>query len=143
MTIGRICRREVDLARGDESALAAAQRMATRNVGSLLVLDGARRPVGILTDRDIALRLVAAGRDAYTTTVAAIMTSEPHVVSEQTPIEDALAVMRAHGMRRLPVVDRAGALVGVVSLDDVVELLADEFDDVRRLLDKTSPRALT
>lgn len=142
MTIGKICQREVDLAGRDETVQAAAQRMANRNVGSLLVLDADRRPIGIVTDRDLALRVVGQGRLAATTTVSEVMTPEPETVREDVPIERALARMRAASLRRLPVVDGEGRLAGVVTLDDVVELLAEEFGEIRRLLDQTSPRAL-
>jgi CBS domain-containing protein len=142
MTVGRICQREVDVAEPYESARAAAQRMATRCVGTLLVLDDRRRPVGILTDRDLALRVVAEGKDAGTTTVAEAMTPRPHTVEQGTPIEDALALMRAKAVRRLPVVSAAGELIGVVTLDDVLALLAEEMWQMGRLIQRSSPQVL-
>ena len=142
MTVGRICQREVDLAQATEPVRAAAQRMESRNVGSLVVIDEGERPMGILTDRDLALRVVAGGLDADATLVAQVMTPQPRTVSEETPIEDALGLMRSASVRRLPVVDRKGRLVGVVSLDDILSLLAEEFEEVGKLLERTSPRAL-
>ncbi|HVS11054.1 MAG TPA: CBS domain-containing protein [Planctomycetota bacterium] len=142
MTVGRICQREVDLAQATEPVRAAARRMESRNVGSLVVIDEAERPMGILTDRDLALRIVAGGLDADATVVVQVMTPQPRTVSEDTPIEDALGLMRSASVRRLPVVDRKGRLVGVLSLDDILSLLAEEFEEVGKLLERTSPRAL-
>jgi CBS domain-containing protein len=117
--------------------------MASRAVGMLLVLDNDRRPVGIVTDRDIAVRVVGEGRDPANTTVADVMSRSPRTVSELAAIEDALALMRAHGVRRLPVVTPQGTLVGVVTLDDVLALLADELWQMGRLIRKSSPQALS
>jgi len=141
MSVGKICQREVDLADLDESVQAAAERMHQHTVGALLVLDEFKKPVGILTDRDIAVRVVAAGKDGYTTTVREAMTPQPKTVSEDAPIEWAVSLMRAGGFRRAPVVDQGGALVGLVSLDDILMLLAEEFADIGRLLEKETPRA--
>jgi CBS domain-containing protein len=142
MTVGRICQREVDLAESTESISVAAQRMAARNVGSLLIVDRARRPIGVLTDRDITVRVVAAGSDPAATRVGDVMTIEPRTISEFAPVEDALVLMRACAVRRLAVVSPTGAFVGVVTLDDILSLFAGEMHDVERLLHKASPAAL-
>jgi CBS domain-containing protein len=142
MTVGRICQREVDLADAGEPVRAAAQRMRARNVGSLVILDTERRPIGIVTDRDLALAVVAEGRDADEVRVGDVMSPAPRTVSEDTPIEDTLAVMRARHVRRLPVVDARGRLVGMVSVDDVLSLLAEEFAQLGGLIEGSSPHAL-
>ncbi|HZL99696.1 MAG TPA: CBS domain-containing protein [Planctomycetota bacterium] len=142
MTVGRICRRDVDLIEQDALARVAAQRMAARNVGSLLVVDGRRRVLGLVTDRDLALRVVAQGRDPHLTRIADVMTPHPDTVGEETSVEDALAVMRARGVRRLPVVGPGGALAGVVSVDDILVLLAQEFGELSRLIEHSSPRLM-
>jgi CBS domain-containing protein len=142
MSVARICRRDVDTAEARESVRAAAQRMASRAVGMLLVLDAENRPIGLVTDRDIALRVVGEGRDPAALTVGDVMSRSPRTVSELAAIEDALALMRTHGVRRLPVVSPQGALVGVVSLDDVLALLADELWQMGRVIAKTSPQVL-
>ena len=139
MTVGRICRRDVDLVDAAATARVAAQRMAARNVGSLLVVDGRRRVLGVVTDRDLALRVVAPGCDPHLTRVSDVMTPHPDTVSEETSIEDALAVMRARGVRRLPVLGAGGALAGVVSVDDILVLLAQEFGELSRLIEHSSP----
>ena len=142
MTIGRICQREVDTADSKECARAAARRMATRCVGTLVILDREQRPVGILTDRDLAVRVLAEGLNPDTTPVADVMTLHPTTVNENTSIEDVLALMRAKSVRRLPVVERQGRLVGLVSVDDVLALLAEEFRHLGKLLEKSSPNNL-
>ncbi len=139
MTSGRICTREVDLVDADESVQVAADRMNSRNVGTLVVLDEESHPIGMITDRDLALRVVGKGRNPIETLVTDIMTRFPYNVTEETPIEMALTKMRAGGFRRLPVVDAAGKLIGVLTLDDILELLCSEFEEIGKLIRKESP----
>lgn len=134
MSVGRICCREVDLAAADESVLGAARRMGREGVGTLVVLGEDRRPLGLLTDRDIVLRVLLAERDPQTTRIGEIMSRDPTVIEEHAPIESALSLMRAGGFRRLPVVDGERRLVGIVSLDDILTLLAEEFAHIGGLL---------
>lgn len=136
MSVGALCVRTVQIASEDESVRAVAQRMAKEDVGTVVVLDRARRPVGVLTDRDVALRCVAEGRDPERTTVRAAMTAPVTCVRETTPIEDALSRMAGAQVRRLVVVDAAGGLVGILSLDDVLELLSEEAATLGRLLQR-------
>jgi CBS domain-containing protein len=142
MSIGRICQREVDTADASETVRVAAQRMSARNVGALVVLGKERHPWGILTDRDVALRVAGGGLDPNTATVAEVMTHDLHTVTVETAIEDALRLMRRHAVRRLPVVDDDGALVGVVTLDDVLSLLAEEMAQMGRIVERSSPQAV-
>ncbi len=142
MSVGRICVREVDLVDPDESVQIAAGRMHSRNVGTLMVLDKESRPVGILTDRDLAVRVVGKGLDAGKTTVRDVMSLAPTSVRESTSIESAISQMRAGPFRRLPVVDTDGKLVGLISLDDVLDLLSEEFAEIGQLLRRESPAAL-
>jgi CBS domain-containing protein len=139
MSVGRICCREVDLAEGTESAQAAGSRMAARNVGTLLIVDAAGRPVGIVTDRDLALRVVGLGRDPNQVSVAEVMSPDPANVLEDSPIEQALERMRQHRVRRMPVVGRDGRLVGILSMDDVLELLIEEFRSLGGILGSSLP----
>jgi len=142
MSIGRICQRDVDVATENESAQCIAERMRQRTVGALVIVNTQKKPIGILTDRDLAIRLVAEGLDAATTTVAEVMTTGPKTVSEETAIESALSLMRSGSFRRLPVVDNAGKLVGLVTLDDILMLLASELGDAGALIDRETPRAV-
>lgn len=139
MTIAAICQHNVDTADAAESVQTAAQRMGTRNVGTLVVLNPWGRPAGILTDRDVAVRVAGRGRDPYTTTVADVMTTEVESATLDLPVEEALRRMRTHGVRRLPVVDAAGECVGIISLDDVLAHLVREFSILGRLLEVSTP----
>ena len=139
MSVGRICTRYVDLADPEETVQAAARRMLERKVGTLVILDQAKRPVGLLTDRDLVLRVLAPGQDPRQTSVGAVMTKEPKTVTEGTPIEQALVLMRSGAFRRLPVVGGDGTLVGLISLDDILSLLAEELREVGTLVEREMP----
>jgi CBS domain-containing protein len=142
MSVGRICTRSVDLADPGESVQIAASRMNTRNVGTLVVIDDEKCPIGILTDRDLAIRVVGKGLDPNSTMVESVMSPSPDSVTEQTSIESAIALMRAGSHRRLPVVDENSRLIGLISLDDVLDLLSEEFEEIGKLIRKESPNAL-
>lgn len=139
MSAGRICSRSVVIAGPYESVRDAARRMATNNVGCLLVLDDQEGLTGIVTDRDVAIRCVSAELDPATTPVSEIMTTPVEAVREETPIEEALGLMAAVGTRRVPVVDADDELVGILSLDDFLELLVEETQAIGRLLEKHEP----
>ena len=142
MSVGRICTRTVDLADLDETAQVAASRMNTRNVGTLIVIDEHKSPIGIVTDRDLAMRVVGKGLDPSTTLIESVMSEMLESVTEDTPIESAIATMRRGPFRRLPVVDDQNRLIGLLSLDDVLELLSEEFEEIGKLVRRESPNAL-
>ena len=142
MTIGKICIREVDLAEANESVWEAAERMHQRAVGTLVVVDHDQRPVGIVTDRDLVERVLALRKDPNVTAVVDIMTPDPKTMTEQGAIESALSLMSSGGFRRLPVVDEDGKLIGLMSLDDVLMLLAEEFAHIGALLERETPRGV-
>jgi CBS domain-containing protein len=134
--------REVDTAEPGESVQAAAERMHARNVGTLVVLSEQQQPIGVITDRDLTVKVLARGRDAADTTVQQVMSPCPRCVHEEAPIEAALTVMRSGPFRRVPVVDDEGKLVGLLSLDDILDLLAEEFGEIGALVRRTGPRVL-
>ena len=134
MSAGKICSRTVYTSTPDEWVVDAAGRMRDRGVGTLVVVDEEARPVGIVTDRDIAIRCVADGRNPETTNVLDVMSTNPSTVGEDTAIEDALSGMAGLGIRRAVVTDDAGRLAGILSLDDVIDLLAEEATMIGRLL---------
>ena len=141
MSVGRVCTREVDLAHVDESVWQAAERMHQRAVGTLVVTDDDKKPIGIITDRDLVERVLAQALDPTSTTIGQVMTEAPETVFEQDAIEQAITVMRRERCRRLPVVDEDGQLVGLLSLDDVLQLLAEELTTVGQLLEEQTPQA--
>ena len=136
MTVGRLCVRDVDVAKVEDSVESVAKTMQHRHVGSVVVVDSAgSAPVGIVTDRDLVVRVVAAGLEPNRTTVGAVMSSELAVVDESAALEDALSLMRSSGHRRLLVCSDGGALVGLITMDDVLVLLAQEFADIGQLVE--------
>lgn len=137
-----ICVRNVDTATRDESVQAAAERMHTRNVGTLVVVNDREEPIGMITDRDLALRVVAAGREPFCTPVRQAMTENPTTLSEEATLETAIGAMCAEPCRRLPLVDADGKLVGLLSLDDVLRLLVSDFTQISNLLRRESPANL-
>jgi CBS domain-containing protein len=139
MSVGRICIRDVDTASAGESALVAARRMRDRNVGTLMVVDERNQPMGLLSDRDLVMRIIAQERDPARTPVAEVMTAMPMTILESSSIESVLGHMRTGHFRRMPVVNGSGALVGIVTLDDILTLLAEEFSMVGALLERESP----
>lgn len=134
MSVGRICVRSVVVAEPDETVRDAARRMRSEEVGTLVVLDSDDRPEGILTDRDVVVRCVAEYEDPDAMPVSVAMTGPARTIPEEAPIEDALSLMAAGGTRRLVVTDDDDRLVGMLALDDVLDLLAEEVETIGRLL---------
>ncbi len=141
MSVGRICSQSVVTAGANESIRDAARRMARFSVGTLVVtdLDEGEHPIGILTDRDIVTRCVAGGLDPSFNPVSSIMSVPVRSVGRHTPVEDALTIMAAEGMRRLVVTDADNRLAGILALDDVIEQLVNEADAIKRLLTSSAP----
>jgi CBS domain-containing protein len=140
MSVGRICVRSVVVADPGETVREAAVRMRDAGVGTVVVLDEKGRPSGVLTDRDVTMRCVAAGRDPAGTSIADVMSQPAVTVEESAPIEDALERMAGAAARRLVVVAADQRLVGVLALDDVLDLLIEETQSIGRLLRK-APRS--
>jgi CBS domain-containing protein len=138
MTIGAICKRNVAVVPKGESIVDAAKRMRILHVGTVIVVeerDGLQVPVGILTDRDIVLSVVASNSEQLPfLMVADAMSDDLLTAVEDTSLADALKLMQERGVRRLPVVDHIGALVGIVTADDVIRFLADELGQVVKLM---------
>lgn len=138
MPIGDYCQRDVRTIDAGETLREAARRMAEEGVGSLVVLQG-RHPRGVLTDRDIALRVLRAGADPDTTTTLEAVAADPVVMHETSPLRAASAVMRRTALRRLPVVDAGGELTGVIAFDDLLRLVAKEVSGVADVVAAQAP----
>lgn len=136
--IGGICSRDVVFTTGDTTVSAAAKLMREHHVGSIVVVEemngGKRRPLGIVTDRDIVVEVVAPGLDAETITVGDIMTTELVTASESEGLLETMEIMRYKGVRRIPVVDSAGQLIGIASIDDLLEVLAEEMNELAKIV---------
>ena len=125
MPVKDLIKRKVVVIEPDDPVKLAARRMEDKMVGSLVVIDG-DRPVGIITDRDIALRVV--GREkSPDTPVREVMTKDPITIREDATFFELTKTFREAAVRRLIVVDKDGKLVGLISIDDVMELLTTEF----------------
>jgi len=133
MHIGRISTQPVETCTGDCSALVLAERMRHAHVGDIVVVeyrDGEAVPVGLVTDRDLVVGVMASGEDPDQFTAGQIMSRGLIVVSETDEIGVALEEMRRSGIRRVPVVDDDGRLAGIITLDDVVDYLASLLGSV-------------
>ena len=112
----------------------AARRMLERSVGALVIIDGESRPVGIITDRDL-VSLIAEGVDPDGATIGCFAGQMLQTVAVVDGMRDVTEKMHKHGVRRLPVVDAAGRLAGIVSLDDILVLLGRELGDVAETIE--------
>ena len=126
MSLGQLVRTDVVTATRGTAIREAASSLAEHNIGSLVVVEG-DRPVGVLTDRDIALKVVAKGLDPEATVVGDVMSQPVRCLEEGDGLFGAIDEMAEHGIRRLPVVDDRGRLVGLLTLDDLLTLLVAEF----------------
>ena len=137
MGIGGICSREVVFVAPGESVAQAARVMREHHVGSLVVVEGGpggRRPIGMFTDRDVAVGVVALGLDPEAIPVEVAMRGRVATLREDEGIGRAVALMRSEGVRRLAVVDASGRLVGVLAADDLIDLLAGEMSGLSAML---------
>jgi CBS domain-containing protein len=119
------------------SSVSAAQKLRQARVGCVVVTRG-ERIVGILTDRDLALRVVAEGRDATATTVEDVMTADPYVLSSTDTVQAAVRVMQGHGVRRIPIVDEQRAPIGIVTADGLLGELGALIAAVGRAVSEPS-----
>lgn len=138
MPIGDYCQRDVRTIDSRETLRAAAVQMAEEGVGSVVVLQG-RQPRGILTDRDVALRVLRDGLDADATAVIDAIGGDPIMMHETSPLRAAAALMRRCAVRRIPVVDAQERLVGVIALDDVLRLIASELSGLAEAVASQAP----
>jgi len=142
MTAGEVCNRQVVFTRPDTSIVDAVGLMKAHHVGDVVVVrepDGERVPIGILTDRDVALavdRLLRLPR----LRVADVMSVELVTSPEGDSLYDVLKKMQSHGVRRLPVINDRGGLEGILTFDDVIELLSEELTDLAKLVAKEQKR---
>jgi CBS domain-containing protein len=125
MNAGEICTRDVVTCAPETPLLEACRMMRDRHVGDVVavkeIADGKLQPCGMLTDRDIVLAVLAREVDALGLFVGDVMSSPPVVALESEDAWQAVKQMRLHAIRRMPVVDNAGDLVGLLSFDDLLE----------------------
>jgi len=133
MNVGTLCQRNVVTVSPTDELSVAARLMRERHIGCLVVVEGSGGgavPVGMLTDRDIVVAIIARETESGQLQVGDVMTRNPVSVLESESLSTALRQMRAIGVRRLPVVGKRGELTGLLSLDDVLDTLVSELQDV-------------
>ena len=137
-TIASICNRSVGFTTRETTVAAAAKLMRHGHIGSLVVVDrmngGKRMPIGIVTDRDIVVEVIATGLDPAVITVGDIMAQELVVGRESDSVLETLEIMRFKGVRRLPTVGLDGQLIGIVTVDDLLEILAEELSELAKIV---------
>jgi signal-transduction protein with cAMP-binding, CBS, and nucleotidyltransferase domain len=141
MKAGELCNREVVTATRETTIPEAARLMRDHHVGSLVIVESREdqaEPVGIITDRDLVIEIIAEEVDLDTVTVGDVMSYALLKISEQESVFDTAQRMRARGVRRVPVISETGKLIGILALDDMLELLSEELSMLAKLTSRES-----
>ena len=139
MPVGELCIRHTVVVPRGTTVQEAAKLMRKHHVGDVIVTDhstGNRKPVGIITDRDIVIEVIAQGLHPSQVSVDDIMDADLLMVREQEGVFETIGKMRAKAVRRVPVIDAEGALAGIVCVDDLIELLAEELGDLAKVISR-------
>ena len=139
MKAGEFCNRDVVFIEKGASVAEAARLMREHHMGSIVVVDetkGARRPIGMLTDRDIVIEFVTQDVAPEDVEAGDAVGAEVVTVSVDTALYETIELMLQHGVRRVPVVDKDGALVGLFASDDALELLTEQLQQLAWLVSK-------
>jgi CBS domain-containing protein len=142
MPIGEVCNRDVAVIEADTTISEAVKLMRDQHVGDIVVVEQRGPdpvPVGILTDRDIVIEVLAEDVDPQSVSVGDIMSASLLTARESEELIDVIARMRAQGVRRVPVVNERGGLEGILTVDDILELLAEQVNGLAGLV-KTEQR---
>lgn len=120
-----------------------AQRMQSKNIGALPVVDNnvSKKLVGIVTDRDLALKVVGASRDVTSTQIGEVMTPDPVTCHPEDDLDATLRRMASYQIRRIPVVDESGQVVGIIAQADIAIHL-DDHEKVRQMVNEVSQPSL-
>ena len=136
MSVGQYCDRKVGLVSQSFSILEVAQIMRNCHVGEVVVveqLNGKNIPVGIITDRDLVIEIIAMEVNVDQLSVGSIMSMEMITINEDKSLRDALEIMQLHGIRRSPVVDSNGTLLGLIKIESILEVLSHDMAKVLEL----------
>jgi len=137
MKLSQICSHEVQVIEPQEPLVEAARRMLQHQIGALVVVQkhqAGARPIGIITDRDIVCGQYLKKADIHLLIVSDVMTSEPGMLYEDSELAEAIETLRTWGVRRAPVVNDAGELRGIVTLDDLLPAVATELNNLSLLV---------
>ena len=130
MPIVEYCTKHVITALGSQTVFDATKEMRDKNVGSIVVLDSDKKPIGMVTDRDIAVRVVAEGKDSKSTLLKEIMSKDVVALRQDQGVFEMTKTMCEKGIRRLPVVDKGGKLAGIICLDDLIIMFGQEVANI-------------
>jgi CBS domain-containing protein len=139
MSITEFCNRNVVCAARDTTIVEAARLMRENHIGDLLVVESLReqrKPIGIVTDRDIVLEVVAAGLDPQQLKLGDLVVGPLVTVPETAGYAETVRLMSTNGVRRIPVVDAAGDLTGIITLDDMLRQLAGPLAQLGELTNR-------
>jgi len=128
MSLEKFCRPIVTIS-PEKNIVEACQLLREKNVGCLVAAEEGKL-YGILTDRDIALKIAGEGKNPHTVMVREVMTANPVSISVDKGLHDLTTLMHTHRVRRVPIVDREYKVIGIVTLDDLLALLGDEMSDM-------------
>ncbi|MDH5472389.1 MAG: CBS domain-containing protein [Gammaproteobacteria bacterium] len=137
MTAGEYCNRDVVITSPETSITEAARLMREFHAGDLVVVTrhgNSNTPVGIITDRDIVIEVIARQISPDALTVSEVMSKHPVSVEESVRLLDTVALMQKHGVRRILVVDKKGGLQGILTADDVILLIAESMTSLQQLI---------
>lgn len=143
MKLKELCVLDVACCHKDTTIAEAARLMRQHHTGDLVVTDesdGTQEPVGIVTDRDIVMEAIAKGHDPDRTRVSDVMGKPVVVASGSEDVATAIERMRAHGVRRLPIVDESGAVLGIFTLDDLYRVVAEQTAALAAIVTKGQTR---
>ena len=143
MSVGQFCNRDTIIVSPQDSIVEAAKLMRQHHTGCLIVTedkDNMTLPVGIVTDRDLVIEILAAQIKPEDVSIGDVMSFDLLTVRESDGLWDTLQRMRAKGVRRVPVVNEQGALAGILSSDDLLEILAGELGELAKLVTREQQR---
>ncbi|AHE67014.1 CBS domain-containing protein [Legionella oakridgensis] len=139
MKVGEFCNREVIVIYSDESVMTAAKLMRKHHVGNVILVekhDDFRKPIGIITDRDLVIEVMVPKISPEDLVVRDLITGPLLTIGEEDSLYDALDLMRIKGIRRLPVIGKQGELVGIITIDDITDLLTEMLGRVAGVVEQ-------
>jgi len=143
MSVGQFCNRDTVIVRKEDSIIEAAKLMREFHVGSAVVVEDSAagaKPVGIITDRDLVIEILAAELDPNAVTVGDIMSYDLTTAREEDGLWETLQRMRVKGVRRIPIVSQQGLLAGILTSDDLLEILAGELTELVKIIGREQER---
>ena len=141
MPIMEYCTKHVITALGSQTVFDATKQMRDKNVGSIVVLDSDKKPIGMVTDRDIVVKIVAQGKDPKSVPLKEIMSKHAVLLRQDQGIFEATKIMSEKGIRRIPVVDSEGKLAGIICLDDLIMTFGEEVANIANAIAYGTSRA--